>query len=134
MDIIKMTRELGKAVQNLDEYKRMVVAKKANDEDETLQSQIGEFNLLRMDINNEIQKQERNEERLAELDKQIKQCHKDIMSNANMNNYNQSKAVIDELMNNIVNILSMCVNGADPDTCEPQSSCSGSCSSCSGCN
>ena len=31
-------------------------------------------------------------------------------------------------------ILVMCVNGEDPDTCDPAPSCTGSCSTCGGCH
>ena len=46
-----------------------------------------------------------------------------------------TEAEIDEMMNYIVEILTLCVNGEDPDTCEPEEhSCSGSCSTCGGCH
>ena len=36
MDIIAMARELGKAIQQDERYKRIDAAKKANDEDQSL--------------------------------------------------------------------------------------------------
>jgi cell fate (sporulation/competence/biofilm development) regulator YlbF (YheA/YmcA/DUF963 family) len=134
MDIIQMAREMGKEIQGLSEYKKMMAAKEKNDNDQDLQAKIGEFNLLRMDINNEIQKPERDEERLATLDKEIKACHAMIMGNQSMIEYQEAKNAVDSLMNDVMSILSMCVNGEDPDTCQTESSCGGSCSSCSGCH
>ena len=39
------------------------------------------------------------------------------------------------LMNYLTGILAMCVNGEDPETCDPNAhNCGGECSSCSGCH
>ena len=45
MDVIEMARELGKAIQQDERYKRIDAAKKANDEDSQLQELIVKFNL-----------------------------------------------------------------------------------------
>ena len=59
------------------------------------------------------------------------------MQKPNMINYENTRRDLDELMNYIMQILAMCVNGEDPETCEPQmnegAGCHGSCSSCQGC-
>ena len=46
MDIIAMARELGKAIQQDERYKRIDAAKKANDEDQALQDLIVKFFFL----------------------------------------------------------------------------------------
>ena len=56
MDIIEMTRELGRALQNDERYIAMVAARQASDEDQALQEAIGEFNLKRMAISNEARR------------------------------------------------------------------------------
>ena len=58
MDIIKQTRELGKAIQQTEAYITYAACKQKNDEDEALQKMIGDFNLLRMSLSNEISKPE----------------------------------------------------------------------------
>ena len=58
MDLIKMAREMGKEIQATEAYKAYEAAKKANDEDEALQNGINEFNLKRMALNQEMQKEE----------------------------------------------------------------------------
>ena len=62
MGMIEMARELGKELQKDQAYLNMQLARQASDEDEGLQDAIGEFNLKRMAINNEAQKEDRNEE------------------------------------------------------------------------
>ncbi|MEG0691743.1 MAG: YlbF family regulator [Oscillospiraceae bacterium] len=135
MDIIKMTRELGKAIQESAEYKRMEAAKNTNDKDIELQNQIEEFNLVRMQLSTAMQAEPKDEESVAKFDAKLKEIYTSVMGNKNMLEFNDAKQEIDKMMNGITNILMMSVNGEDPDTCEAEpSSCGGSCSSCSGCH
>lgn len=130
-----MTRELGKAIQATPEYKRIVAAKAANDADVELQNLIEIFNMTRIKLSTAMQAEEKDEQLLAKLDKELKDTYTAVMGNKNMLEFNDAKQDIDRLMNQINTILTACVNGEDPDTCdaEPQS-CGGSCSGCSGCN
>lgn len=135
MDMIQMTRELGKEIQKSAEYQALQVAKAANDADETLQNLIGEFNLKRIDMNNEMNRQNSDQAKLEALDQQAKELYGKIMENEHMQAYNEAKMDVDRMMNQISTILMMSVNGADPETCDANpSSCSGSCSDCSGCH
>jgi len=134
MDIISLARELGKAIQADSMYLRLEKAKRNNDEDQQLQDLIGEFNLKRIEIQQEVQKADRNQEKLNELDKNVKELYQTIMSNENMTEFNEAKKDIDELLNFVNKIIVGSVNGQDPDSIEEESSCGGSCSSCSGCH
>ena len=58
MDIIELARDLGKKIQEDDRFIAMHVASQQCDADEALQNMIGEFNLKRMAINNEAQKED----------------------------------------------------------------------------
>ena len=52
MDIIELTRQIGKEIQKTQEYLDYQVAMQAADEDTALQGMIGEFNLKKLAINN----------------------------------------------------------------------------------
>lgn len=135
MDIIKMTRELGKAIQESAEYKRLEASKDANDKDVELQNQIEEFNLVRVKLSTAMQEENKDEEAVAKYDKELKDIYTKVMGNKNMLEFNDAKQDIDKMMNSITNILMMSVNGEDPETCDAEpASCEGSCSSCSGCH
>ena len=67
MDCIDLFKRAAMALQTDPRYLALDQARKANDKDEELQNLIGEFNLARMDLNNEISKSERSDERIAEL-------------------------------------------------------------------
>lgn len=134
MDIIKMTRELGKAIQQDERYIAYFAAKDKNDKDSELQKLIGEFNIKRLELNNEMTKDDKDAEKLKELDVTIKDMYTKIMGNESMMAFNIAKNDMDALLSEINNIITMCANGEDPDTCMPEQSCSGSCASCSGCH
>lgn len=133
MDIIEQTRKLGAAIQETEEYKRFMAAKEANDNDEVLQKQIGDFNLLKMQLDAEHEKEEKDEAKILELNEQIVALYNEIVSGEAMSEYNAAYEAYRALTDKISNILLMCENGEDPATCEP-SSCTGNCSSCGGCH
>lgn len=135
MDLIQMAREMGKVLQASEEYKNYETARKANDEDQALQDGIGRFNLRRMEMSQEMQKENKDEKKLQALNEELQQIYTEVMGNPNMMAYNIAKQDLDELMQKVNAILSMCVNGEDPDTCEiPEHGCTGSCESCGGCH
>lgn len=135
MDLIKMAREMGKEIQATEAYKVYEAAKKANDEDQALQDGINEFNLKRMALNQEMQKEEKDSDKLQALNEELQKIYTKVMGNEHMMAYNIAKQDLDDMMQKINSILVMCVNGEDPDTCEiPEHSCTGSCSTCGGCH
>ena len=135
MDIIEMTRELGRALQNDERYIAMMAARQASDEDQALQEAIGEFNLKRMAISNEAQKEERNDETLRRLNEEFRAVYEQIMQNEHMLQYNDAKNEFDALLQQITGIIGLCADGEDLDTCEyDAASCGGNCSSCAGCH
>jgi len=135
MDIIELTRELGRTLQNDQRYVDMRLAQQQSDEDESLQQLIGEFNLKRMAINNEAQKEDRSEETLQRLNGELRDVYGRIMQNEHMIAYNNAKTEFDALLQRITGIIGLCADGENPDTCDyDAASCGGDCSSCGGCH
>ena len=133
MDIIKMTRELGKAIQQDERYVAYTLAKTANDNDAELQTLIGDFNLKRMNINAEMSGGEENSDRLKKFNEELKEIYSKIMANDNMAAFNTAQSALEQLISDVNQIISMCANGEDPDTCQISHGCSGSCATCGGC-
>ncbi|MDE7365722.1 MAG: YlbF family regulator [Ruminococcus sp.] len=133
MDIIEMTRELGKALQTDDRYTAYMLAKQANDNDTVLQALINGFENMRLQLNEELAKDDKDTDRIKELDEGIKSNYKQIMSNKNMIVFTAAQNSLESLVNNMNQIITMCANGEDPDTCQPSTGCSGSCATCGGC-
>lgn len=134
MGIIEATRALGAEIQKDERFIRYVKAKLANDNDEKLQKDIGEFNVIRMNLDNLMTEEERDEEKIKELNEKLRQIYTDVMSSSSMAEYNSAKAELDTMLNDINSIIMQCVDGAEPSTCEPEHACTGSCSTCGGCH
>ena len=126
MDCIDLFKRAAMALQTDSRYLAMDQARKMNDKDEELQNLIGEFNLARMDLNNE---------RIAELNQKVNDLYGKIMADDGMVAYNEAKRDCEALVNYIDAIINTAMNGGDPMTVqEPSASCTGSCSTCGGCH
>lgn len=134
MDIIEKARELGKLIQQEESYIALQKAQADVDADMDLQNLIGDFNMKRMSINNEASKKDKDSDKLALLNSQMREDYSKIMSNKNMIAYNEAKDAFDMVANRVLAIVQQSAEGADPETADySTSSCSGSCSTCGGC-
>ena len=107
----------------------------ASDADETLQELIGRFNLKRIDLNAELNRTEKDQDKINAINTEIREIYALIMQNEHMAAYNAAKTEVDDLMDYVMQILRGSLNGEDPDLIEHQTGgCSGSCDSCSGCH
>lgn len=138
MNVIESARALGAAIQQDERYLKFQEATKASDTDGELQSKIGEFNLLRMKLSNEMQKPEaeKDAEAMTTLDTDIKALYDEIMAMPTMVAYNDAKAGLDDMLGSVNFIISMSANGEDPMTCPDHApaGCGGSCATCGGCH
>lgn len=133
MDFMKQVRELGKSLQQTEEFLNFAKATQANDKNEALQDKIGKFNLTKLSIDKELDSEQKDEERLKELNMELREIYGEIMSDETMVNYQESKKALDKLISDAYSLLIMCADGADPETVELDN-CTGNCSSCGGCH
>ena len=132
MSLEKLTRELGKAIQQDERYSALQKAIEANEKDTALNELMSKIQLIQVSYQHEASKEEPNEEKMKAYDEEFRGVYTEIMMNPNMQAYEKARKDIDELMNFLTGILAMCVNGDDPDTCDPTAhQCGGDCSGCS---
>ena len=137
MSVIELTRQLGAAIQKDERYLAFAAAKEANEKDEALNALMGEIQMIQMNYQMEASKETPDSAKMQEFEAEFNAKYEAFMANENMQKYDEARAQVDSMMNYIMQILGLCVNGADPATCEPEQhdhSCDGSCSSCSGCH
>ena len=135
MELIKLSRELGKAIQNNELYKRMHEVKQKVDNDANIQNLIGDFNLKKIAINNEMNNTEHDEEKVKKLNEEMRNAYTNIMEHPDMIEYNKTQNEMNELLQRINAIIVQSAQGEDPETTDfVQSSCGGSCGSCGGCH
>lgn len=133
MDAITQARKLGVAIQADPAYIRFAKAALDSEKNEELQKKIGDFNIKRMNLENATSEEEKDQEKIKELNDQLRALYDEIMANPVMVEFNEARQEVDKLLNDINSIISMSAQGADPETCEI-SDCTGNCSSCGGCH
>lgn len=138
MDIIKLTRELGAAIQQDERYLAFTKARLENEADAELNDLMGQIQMIQMNYQMEASKEEPDSAKMKEYEESFNEAYTKFMDSEKMQTYEKTRAEVDAMMNYIMQILGLCVNGADPMTCEPEQEhshdCGGSCSSCSGCH
>ncbi len=134
MTMIELARELGKEIQKDPSYISVKAAEQSCDEDKELQELIAEFNMKRMTLSREASNPEKDEEKIAKLNEELRECYDKVMSNDNMNSFNNAKTELDRKLKHVIDIITMSAEGADPDTVQEQTECSCDCSSCGGCH
>ena len=135
LDVIALTRELGKKIQQEDVFVKYQLAKQNADNDEALQKIISQFSDKRTELSEETEKpeEERDSEKIQRISREMRRCYGEIMSNESMMAYNDAKDSYDILMNRISAIIQKSFEGEDPETADYSPSCSGSCATCGGC-
>ncbi len=134
MDLIQMARELGAALQQDARYLEFMQAHDENEKDSELQALIGKIQLVHMSYNREASKDDKDEDKLKEYDRQFNTLYNEVMCNPRMRRYEKARDEVDALMKEITGILTLCVRGEDPMTCDPNAgACGGDCGSCGGC-
>ena len=132
---IRKFKEAALAFQQEECYKKLDEARKTNDADTELQDMLGEFNLVRLDLNNEIGKEDRDDARVAQMNERINHLYNSIMTNPHMLAYNQAKEEVEEFIHYVNAILNAAIDGGDPLQVEQPvapEGCGGSCGSCAG--
>jgi cell fate (sporulation/competence/biofilm development) regulator YlbF (YheA/YmcA/DUF963 family) len=130
-EVIRLTRELGKAIQKNEKYLNYVEARKANDADEELTSLMSKINIIQASYQQEASREDASEDKMRAYDEEFRQVYSQIMMNKTMQNFEAVRKELDDMMNYLTGILALCVNGQDPETCEPAPvGCTGSCSTC----
>lgn len=136
MDVIAIARELGAALQKDERYLKLAAAQKANEEDTALNELISKLQLVQLSFQQEASKEEKDDAKLQEMDAEFSQLYAQVMANPNMQAYQNAAQEVDKLMKYVNGIFTLCLQGQDPATCEPEEEhhCSGECSSCGGCH
>ena len=133
--IIEMARALGRAIQMSEGYIALENARRENDKDERLQDLIGQFNLAKMNLNNELSREGGpNSEKVAAYNNDVQLLYAEIVDHPGMTRYSEASAEMNSLMTFINAILTTAVTGGNPDTVTQPEECSGSCESCAGCS
>ena len=129
-DLIKLAHELGEAIEASEEFKAYAEAKALQETDSELQMFIGEYNLRRMQLMTELQKDpaDQDEEMLNSMRDTMNGAYDKVINHPVMKKFSQASEDLQELVNGVYQVINFHVTGEEPH------SCSGNCSGCSGCH
>jgi cell fate (sporulation/competence/biofilm development) regulator YlbF (YheA/YmcA/DUF963 family) len=135
MDTILKFKEAALVLQRDERCLNLEKARRENDENQALQDKIGEFNLARLELNRETQREGENGEKLARLNNRIDRLYADIMQSPGVLAYNEAKRNMKLLVEHINAIVAAAVDGDDPMRVEAPApdGCGGDCAGCAGC-
>ena len=131
---VRLAREMAKAYQDSDLFKELMALRERNDNDQQLQNDIAKFNLLRMKMENENAKEDRDEDVLDLYSEQLRDVYEVIMNNENMAKYSALSQKLERLQNYIFAIARAGFTGEDADAVSEQDACTHDCSTCGGCH
>ena len=90
--------------------------------------QIVEFNLLKMAVMNEMEKEDKDEERYERLQNEMREAYKTAMANPLMKEFTDAKESFENSVNNVYSVITYQITG-NPGTCDKShcASCGGGC-------
>lgn len=129
-ELKKLAHDLGNAIEASEVFKKYAEAKAQQETDSELQMLIGEYNLRRMQLMTELQKDpaEQKEETLNSMRDQMNAAYEKVIANPVMKAFSQASEDLQEVVNEVYQIINFHVTGEEPH------SCGGNCSSCGGCH
>ncbi len=135
MDILlEMAKDMGEAIQQDDRFITLQMAQAAADDDAALQDLIGEFNLKRIALSGEENKEKKDAQKIKRLDTELRAVYARVMENEHMAAYNAARSEMDALLSGINRILHLSAQGENPRSIDVSPRCTGDCGSCGGCS
>ncbi len=125
--IIEKTKELAALLEQSEIVQKQKAAKKAFDTDEELQALVGEFNLAKLSLMNESNKDQPDAKKTEEYRNQTTAVYEKIMQHPVMMELNNAEVALEQLFNQINQILQSSVS-------DNEGGCTHNCATCSGCH
>ncbi|MBE6903958.1 MAG: YlbF family regulator [Ruminococcaceae bacterium] len=126
--ITDKANELGELIKADERFIKYEELKQKQSADEALQEKISNFNLKRISLSNEMQKDDRDDEKVKQIETQMQELYNEIMASETMAEFTKASKEFEDLINSVYTILNYHITGEQPG------SCSGSCSTCGGCH
>ncbi len=127
-EIVELAKKIGQMLKDSEEYKTYEDVRTRYESDSELQMQIGEFNLRKMAVMNEMEKEDKDEAKFERLQNEMREAYKTAMGNPLMTEFNHAKESFENMVNNVYSIISFQITG-ETGSCDKSNcaSCGGSC-------
>ena len=127
MTILEQARELGLALANSQEYNAMLAAQVNVETNEALSVLLNEFRVKRSAMLELLQGGDFENTLVLELSADVERLQAQMMENPLFSEMMQAEQAFSELLSSVDREINDCIGG------KKGGSCSGNCSSCSGC-
>ena len=107
MDIIKLTRELGAAIQQDERYLNFAKAREENEKDAELNELMAQIQMVQMNYQMEASKEEPDSAKMQAYEEQFNDVYTKFMDSDKMKKYEAARAEIDNMMNYLMQILGL---------------------------
>ncbi len=118
MNVMEAARKLGAAVQEDERYIAYHKATLAVETDEQVKALSDNLNELQRQYEEEAVKEQPNEDLMRDLQQQGSAMYQSIYQTPAMSALMDAKEGMDVMMNEVMNLLYLCIGGADPMTVE----------------
>ncbi len=127
MEIMEIAEMLGEAIKGDDRMVRLNNAKNAYDSDVELNRAMIEYDVQQKALSYEYEKEEKDMALISQIQAKIDELYKKITASPVFTELDNAQAEVNALMNEVNQKITSTITGVDQ-------SCTGSCSTCSGCH
>ncbi|MDR1805926.1 MAG: YlbF family regulator [Clostridium sp.] len=117
-ELIKKTRELGKLIQQSDEFAAVQRAMELNTQDAALMGLMQQLHMAESGYAAEAHSENPSESKMQAYKDEFERLYSIVMKNPTMGEFQEAQKSLGELMNQVFGILTQCADGEDPDTCQ----------------
>ncbi len=128
MEIFELAAELGQKLKNDARLIALEEAKKAYEEDHTLQKYLVEYDVQQRAMQNEAAKQDRDMDMIQVIQKRTDELYRLIVERPVFDALNRAQEEVNDLMNRVNQTIMTQITGEEP------SGCTHNCSTCGGCH
>ena len=126
MEIMEIAEMLGKTIKADPRMERLNNAKKAYDDDITLNKYMMEYDVQQKAMSKEYEKSEKDMMLISEIQKRVDELYKLITENPVFAELDEAQADVNALMNEVNQTITYNITGENP--------CTHDCSTCGGCH
>ena len=128
MEIFEMAKLLGLAIREDDRIKKLEEAKKAYEEDETIQVLTTEYGVQQQALATAYGAAERDEAFINSINGRITAIYEQVIATDTYKKYEAAQNEVNDLMEQVNNAIQAAVSGIEPDGCTHN------CATCKGCH
>jgi len=127
MEILEFAAQLGMKIKEDERVQAYYAANEAYENDEALQELVGEYNVQRMAMEEELQKDEPDSKFIELIEGRLQDIYDEVVANPIYLAYNEALTMLNKIMHTVTDEIRFQVTG--------ERSCShDGCSDCSGCH